>query len=106
MDNASQEVLSLLTEDFYSPWEIAIQVPIGRDELGRVIDRLLADGLAEWFRRDSDSASAVPWPSQLVKPDLSSEQTWEAADLADPQILLGITDKGSGVYYRRPGATR
>jgi hypothetical protein len=101
MKDEDREVLSLLTEDFYSPWEIAIQVAVGRGDLEQVIRRLLADGFAEWFRRDDDSAPAVHWPSEVAEPDLPASQTWEAAGLADPQILLGITDAGTSAYYQR-----
>jgi hypothetical protein len=96
----AREILSLLTEDLYSPWEIAVQVPADRNELQRTIDQLLANGLAEWFRREDDRALAVAWPEQLPTPNLGADDTWAAADLTEPQILLGITDEGAEVYYR------
>jgi hypothetical protein len=96
----SREMLSLVTEDFYSPWEIAIQVPVGRPGLERVIGSLLQAGFAEWFMRTDDSAVAVAW-SKLSSPtpDLADDRTWRAADLSEQQILLGITDAGREAYY-------
>ncbi|MFY9888596.1 MAG: hypothetical protein WAK71_09835 [Streptosporangiaceae bacterium] len=95
-----REVLSLLAEDYYSPWEIAIQVPVRRQDLGRVIARLIQAGLAEWFARSEDSAPAIAWSDlSLPTPDLADDQTWEAAALRERQILVGITDAGKKAYY-------
>jgi hypothetical protein len=101
MDATKREILGLLVEDFYSPWEIALQVPVGRGVLTRTIARLLADGLAAWYARVSDSALAVAvaeLPTSV--PDLGDDATWVAADLDAPQLLIGITPEGEVAYYQ------
>ncbi len=100
MDSTSREVLSLLTEDFYSPWEIAVQVPVARQLLASAIEDLVGQGLAEWFIRSNDSAPAVAL-SQLASapPDLADDATWMAADLGSRQLLLGVTSAGKEAYY-------
>jgi hypothetical protein len=90
-----------LTEDFYSPWEIAVQVPVGRKRLAPAIEYLLGEGFAEWFVRSDDSAPAVAFSEQaLPVPDLADDATWTAADLASRQLLLGVTSAGKGTYYQ------
>jgi len=102
MDETTREVLSLLTEDLYSPWEIALWVPVGRETLAQVIAGMIRQGLAEWFFRAHDSAPAVGWTTVgAPPPDLGDDATWTAADLASPQLLLGITDAGKTAYYSR-----
>lgn len=100
MDATTREVLSLLVEDFYSPWEIAVQVPVGRELLTRVIERLIEEGLAMWYVRVSDSAPAVALAElPMPTPDLADDATWVAAELESQQLLIGVTPDGEAAYY-------
>ncbi|MHB1597235.1 MAG: hypothetical protein ACYCO9_23115 [Streptosporangiaceae bacterium] len=100
MDATTREVLSLLVEDFYSPWEIAVQVPVGRETLARVIECLIEEGLAMWYVRASDSAPAIALAElPMQTPDLADEATWVAADLESRQLLIGVTPDGEAAYY-------
>lgn len=100
MADVKGEVLSLLTEDYYGAWEIAVQVPVERGRLSSAILALLEDGLVEWFERSDDSAEAVRL-SQTGgdAPELSDDAAWTAPSLDSPQSLLGITDRGKQSYF-------
>jgi hypothetical protein len=100
----TEEVLGLLAEDVYTPWEVAAQVPAGRPELEQAIGSLLQAGLAEWFMRTDDSAKPVAWSElRLPEPDLADGRTWALPALGERQILLGITDAGDEAYFWFPG---
>jgi len=102
MESTTYEVLSLLTEDLFGPWEIAIQVPVERKQLKQAIEALLRGGLAEWFTRDDDSAPAVALSQTAVgEPDLTDEQAWSPPALTSRQWLLGATPAGEEVYFSR-----
>jgi hypothetical protein len=102
MTNVEREILSLLSEDHYGLWEIEVQVPVGRDLLKEAIGRLLADGLADWFRRDNDTAEAHPILTESEQPDLDLNNVWQATPLDAKQLLLGGTEAGYAAYFGRP----
>ncbi|MDQ1748701.1 MAG: hypothetical protein QOD07_2964 [Frankiaceae bacterium] len=100
MTPVEQEVLSLLTEDYYGPWEIAVQVPVERGRIISAIENLLNGGLVEWFGRPDDSAAAVRLRQVGgIAPDLSDDAAWTAPSPNSPQLLLGITDEGKRAYF-------
>ena len=101
MGGVEQEILGLLTEDLYGPWELAIQVPVARPVLIDAIHRLIDQHLAEWFVRASDSASGVTVSESGDRaPQLTEESTWAAPPLESRQFLLGITEAGRSAYFR------
>ena len=102
MANVDQEIMSLLSEDHYGLWEIEVQVPVGRDLLREAIRRLLADGLATWFRRDNDLAEAHQLTTEVERPDLDLDYVWKATPLDAPQLLLGSTEAGYASYFGKP----
>lgn len=102
MDRVIREVLGLLVEDYYGPWEIAIQVPADRQVLARTLGRLIDDGLVEWYVRESDSASAVPMTqTRIHDPELADDATWEAPALTARSFLLGPTQVGEDLYFNK-----
>ncbi len=100
MGDLEIEVLSLVTEDYYGLWEMAVQVPVGRDRLVRVIEGLMGSGLVAWFCRSSDTAEAVHVRRHIPEsPELSDDSLWRVPGPVDVQWLLGSTDRGEQTYY-------
>jgi hypothetical protein len=98
--DTTDEVLSLLTEDYYGLWEIAVQVPVDREVLIAAICTLVDQGLAEWFVRHDDSAEAVRLAeTDAVAPNLTDEGAWSAPLLEERQFLLGPTEAGKRAYF-------
>jgi len=84
MDDVEIEVLSLVTEDYYGPWELAVQVPVGRDRLVRAIEGLMGSGLVTWFSRSSDTAEAVHVRRHTPEPpELTDDSLWRAPGPVD-----------------------
>jgi hypothetical protein len=102
MADTADELLSLLSEDYYGAWEIAIQVPAERGLLVAAIDTLVRQGFAEWFVRVNDSAEAVRLAETSGDvPSLNDELAWAAPSLDSPQLLLGATEVGLRAYFGR-----
>lgn len=100
MADTVDQVLDLLTEDYYGAWEIAIQVPAERGLLVAAIDTLMGHGFVEWFLRAADAAEAVRLAETAGNaPNLNDDLVWTAPSINSPQLLLGATDAGREAYF-------
>lgn len=93
MPSVRYEILDLLTEDWYAPWELLVQVEKSHDEILAGLDSLLEAGAVEWFARDGIRA-----PVKIIEasklPALSSDLTWQPMGDDERQVLVGITPSG------------
>ena len=104
MTELENELLDLLTEDYYGLWEVEVQLPVGRDRVRETIASLLHQGLAEWFVREDDAAVAVAL-SELAEPlpNLEEPTAWAVPAKRERQYLLAATEAGEDAYFRRAG---
>lgn len=94
------DVLSLLTEDYYGLWELQVQLRSERGHVARAVQELLDAGLVEWFHRASDASPAVPAGSGTPPcPDLDADLPWQVPQPSDEQWLLGATKAGESAYF-------
>ena len=97
MASTRYEVLDLLVEDLYAPWEIRVQVDAPFGEIATVLQALIDAGEARWFARENDAAEAVEVESARG-PSLGSDLTWEVPSIGQVIYLVGITESGLASY--------
>jgi len=93
MSSVRYEILDLLTEDDYGPWEVLVQVEHSRAEIVGELEKLIARRAVEWALRDGYNG-ATRTLSENERPSLLSDGTWVASEFEDPQLLMRITDLG------------
>jgi len=94
-----EEVLSLLTEDYYGLWELRVQVGTERDQVAEAVQGLLDAGLVAWFYRASDASPATPEGSNTPpRPGLGDHSHWQVPRPERGQWLLGATAAGVSAY--------
>lgn len=112
MEEIKYNILDLLFEDYYAPWELEVQLA-ARSVLIPAIEELAGKGLVEWYFRNRDlgTSETLPWSQLAVPaPQLSEPYAWEGSPPESPQILLGLTAKGESAirheYEVRQGSPR
>jgi hypothetical protein len=99
MASVRYEILDLLTEDNYGPWELLIQVEHPRDVVTAELEILLRVGAVEWMSRDGfrgETRAATP----AEYPSIHAEATWVPSELEENQLLVGITEIGMNEYSK------
>lgn len=95
-----EEILSLLTEDYYGLWELQVQLGGQRGQVARAVGELLDVGLVAWFYRAADTGPATPAGVETPQlPDLGDDLPWRVPGALDGQWLLGATAAGKDAYF-------
>ena len=95
------EILGLLTEDYYGLWELQVQLATERARTAPVVQELLDSGLIAWFYRAADGEHATPTDANFeYRPDLGDDVLWQVPLPADAQWLLGATAQGDDAYFQ------
>jgi hypothetical protein len=86
------EIVELLAEDLYAPWELRAHIPTHWHWLNGTLTELIEQGHVEWCSRDNDGILR-PLPLS-ERPSLASDSTWEVPQAQQHAILLGLSPTG------------